>query len=65
MTHPLQKVVKANMRLAKTERFHGMAQADINKYDLPVELAEYANEYCNNSFIGRSFLQDVLKYKEK
>ena len=53
------------MRLAKTETFHGMAQADINKYDLPVELAEYANEYCNNSFIGQSFLRDVLKYKEK
>ena len=32
-------------KLAKTENFHVVAQEDINKYDFPAELAEYANEY--------------------
>ena len=47
--------------LAKTERFHVVAQEDINKYDLPAELAEYANEYCSK-FMPEKEIKESLLY---
>ena len=58
-------------RLAKTGRFHVVAKEDNNKYDLPDELAEHANEYYNKFMpekeIKKSILSDdavQITYKE-
>ena len=45
--------------LAKTERFHVVAQEGINKYDLPAELAEYANEYCCEFIPGKEIEKSI------
>ena len=45
-------------KLAKTEKFHVVAQEDINKYDFSAELAEYANEYCNK-FIPKKDIERI------
>ena len=43
--------------------FDVVAQKEINKYDLPAELAEDANEYCNK-FIPGKVMQSPITYKE-
>ena len=48
-------------KLAETERFYGVTQKDINKYDLLAELAnEYANEYCNEFIPGKEIKKSIL-----
>ena len=47
-------------KLAKTEKFHVVAQEDINKYDFPAELAEYANEYCNKFLPEKETKESIL-----
>ena len=45
----------------KREWFHAVAQKDINRYDLPAKLAEYAIQVCNK-FITEKEIQEPILY---
>ena len=59
-TSSSESVESHDDKLTKIERFHVMTQDDINKYCLPAELAEYANEYCNKLIPEKEIKASIL-----
>lgn len=57
VTHLLQSGFS---RLAKIERFHVVKQEGVNKYNLPADLAEHANEYCNTFIFEKEVKKSIL-----